>query len=170
MSHGDGVYLFDTNGKAYLDGCGGAAVSNLGHSHPRVKQAIRDQLESIPYAHTGFFTTESSEHLADRLVELAPNPLKHVYFVSGGSEAVEAALKMARQYFVEQGKTQKTQFIARRQSYHGNTLGALAVGGNEWRREPLGLCSRLVIISPPAMPIVTNWIRKLRWNIAESGE
>ncbi|WP_394150103.1 aspartate aminotransferase family protein [Vibrio maritimus] len=136
VSHGNGVYLYDTNGKAYLDGCGGAAVSNLGHSHPRVKQAIRNQLESIPYAHTGFFTTESSERLADRLVELAPNPLKHVYFVCGGSEAVEAALKMARQYFVEQGKTQKTQFIARRQSYHGNTLGALAVGGNEWRREP----------------------------------
>ncbi|GMQ49220.1 aspartate aminotransferase family protein [Vibrio sp. 10N] len=111
-------------------------MSNLGHSHPRVKQAIREQLDSIPYAHTGFFTTESSERLADRLVELAPTPLKHVYFVSGGSEAVESALKMARQYFVEQGKIQKTQFIARRQSYHGNTLGALAVGGNEWRREP----------------------------------
>lgn len=94
MSHGEGVYLFDTNGKAYLDGCGGAAVSNLGHRHPRVKQAIREQLERIPYAHTGFFTTESSERLADRIVEQAPKSLKHVYFVSGGSEAVEAALRM----------------------------------------------------------------------------
>jgi adenosylmethionine-8-amino-7-oxononanoate aminotransferase len=136
VSHGEGVYLFDTHGKAYLDGCGGAAVSNLGHNHPQVKQAIRDQLDAVPYAHTGFFTTQSSELLAKRLVDLAPEPLKQVYFVSGGSEAVEAALKMARQYFVERGKPQKTEFIARRQSYHGNTLGALAVGGNEWRREP----------------------------------
>ncbi|MGR5140211.1 aspartate aminotransferase family protein [Photobacterium sp. DNB23_23_1] len=133
---GDGIYLTDSEGKQYLDGCGGAAVSNLGHSHRRVKVAIAEQLESIPYAHTGFFTSDNSERLATRLAELAPDALNHTYFVSGGSEAVEAALKMARQYFVEKGKPQKSQFIARRQSYHGNTLGALSVGGNEWRREP----------------------------------
>lgn len=133
---GDGIFLTDSEGKQYLDGCSGAAVSNLGHSHQRVKVAIAEQLESIPYAHTGFFTSDNSERLATRLAELAPDALNHTYFVSGGSEAVEAALKMARQYFVEKGRPQKSQFIARRQSYHGNTLGALSVGGNEWRREP----------------------------------
>ncbi|MDN2664590.1 aspartate aminotransferase family protein [Psychromonas sp. 14N.309.X.WAT.B.A12] len=135
VTGGNGIYLFDQQGKQYLDGCGGAAVSNLGHSHAAVKQAMIEQVESIPFAHTGFFTNQPSEDLAKLLTDLAPEPLNHVYFVSGGSEAVESALKMARQYFVEIGKPSKTQFIARRQSYHGNTLGALAVGGNEWRRE-----------------------------------
>ena len=135
VSSGEGIYLFDTEGKKYLDGCGGAAVSNLGHSHAAVKKAIIEQVESIPFAHTGFFTNKPSEELATLLTDLAPDNLDHVYFVSGGSEAVESALKMARQYFVESGKPEKTQFIARRQSYHGNTLGALAVGGNEWRKE-----------------------------------
>ncbi|PTC04872.1 aspartate aminotransferase family protein [Vibrio mediterranei] len=136
VSFGEGVYLIDSEGRYYLDGCGGAAVSNLGHNHQRVKAAIQAQLETIPYAHTGFFTSESCEKLAQRIVSLAPESLQHVYFVSGGSEAVESALKMARQYYVERGMVSKTQFIARRQSYHGNTLGALSVGGNEWRREP----------------------------------
>ena len=134
---GQGIYLTDSEGKQYLDGCGGAAVSNLGHNHLKDKSShSADQLEAIPYAHTGFFTSASSEQLAKRLTELAPEALNHTYFVSGGSEAVEASLKLARQYFVEKGKPTKSQFIARRQSYHGNTLGALSVGGNEWRREP----------------------------------
>ncbi|MFC1235713.1 aspartate aminotransferase family protein [Vibrio sp. F74] len=136
VSHGAGAYLYDTEGKQYLDGCGGAAVSNLGHSHPAIKEAIKHQLDTIPYAHTGFFTSDVCEELATLISDLAPVSLNHVYFVSGGSEAVESALKMARQYFVEKGQTDKSQFIARRQSYHGNTLGALSVGGNEWRREP----------------------------------
>ncbi|MEL0629995.1 aspartate aminotransferase family protein [Psychromonas aquatilis] len=135
IASGEGVYLYDQAGKKYLDGCGGAAVSNLGHNASAVKKAIINQVETLPFAHTAFFTNESSEALATLLTDLAPDPLNHVYFVSGGSEAVESALKMARQYFVEIGETSKTQFIARRQSYHGNTLGALAVGGNEWRRE-----------------------------------
>ncbi|PSW20735.1 aspartate aminotransferase family protein [Photobacterium sanctipauli] len=136
VAWGSGVYLIDSEGKQYLDACGGAAVSNLGHSHQRVKEAISHQLARVPYAHSGFFTSESSETLAKRLTELAPSDLNHAYFVSGGSEAVEAALKLARQYFVEIDMPQKCQFIARRQSYHGNTLGALSVGGNTWRREP----------------------------------
>jgi len=149
IASGEGVYLFDTEGKQYLDGCGGAAVSNLGHNHSAVKDAIKQQLDAIPFAHTGFFTNQASEDLATLLTDLAPAPLNHVYFVSGGSEAVESALKMARQYFVETGKPQKTQFIARRQSYHGNTLGALAVGGNEWRKEPFRpLLSSVHHISP----------------------
>ena len=131
---GDGVYIIDRAGKRYLDGSGGAAVSCLGHSHPRVIQAIKDQVDAIAYAHTGSFTSEPAEALADFLVERAPQGIEHVYFVSGGSEAVESALKIARQYFLEKGESGRSKFIARRQSYHGNTLGALAVGGNLWRR------------------------------------
>lgn len=132
---GDGAYIVDTDGKRYLDGSGGAAVSCLGHSHPRVIAAIKAQLDVIPYTHTGFFTNEPMEKLATYLADNAPGDLDMVYFVSGGSEAVEAAMKMSRQYFLEIGETTRHKIIARRQSYHGNTLGALAIGGNEWRRE-----------------------------------
>ncbi|RJX74295.1 aspartate aminotransferase family protein [Vibrio sinensis] len=136
IARGEGVYLFDTSGKTYLDACGGAAVSNLGHDHQGVKKAMLEQISQVPFAHTGFFTNTASEQLAEKICATLPTQFNHIYFVSGGSEAVESALKMARQYFVEQGVGQKTQFIARRQSYHGNTLGALSVGGNEWRRAP----------------------------------
>lgn len=131
---GRGVEIFDSDGKAYIDASGGAAVSCLGHGHPAVREALHAQLDRIAYAHTSFFTTEAAEQLADRLIADAPEGLEYVYLVSGGSEAVEAALKMARQYFVEIGEGQRRNIIARRQSYHGNTLGALATGGNEWRR------------------------------------
>jgi hypothetical protein len=137
---GEGIEIVDRDGNRYLDASGGAAVSCLGHDHPRVIEAIQAQVARLAYAHTSFFTSEPAEALADHLIERAPAGLDRVYFVSGGSEAVEAALKMARQYFVEIGQPQRTRFIARRQSYHGNTLGALAVGGNPWRRhqfEPL---------------------------------
>ncbi|MGY6242668.1 aspartate aminotransferase family protein [Burkholderia ambifaria] len=133
---GDGIEIIDSTGKRYIDACGGAAVSCLGHSNQRVIDAIKRQVQQLPYAHTSFFTTDVAEELADRLVDAAPAGLEHVYFVSGGSEAIEAALKLARQYFVEKGELQRRHFIARRQSYHGNTLGALAIGGNAWRREP----------------------------------
>src|SRR5271170_4888898 len=131
---GRGVELVDADGKLYIDASGGAAVSCLGHGHPDVIAALHRQLDVLAYAHTAFFTTDVAERLADRLVEDAPPGLSHVYLVSGGSEAIEAALKMARQYFVEIGQPERRHVIARRQSYHGNTLGALAVGGNEWRR------------------------------------
>ncbi|WP_306114346.1 MULTISPECIES: aspartate aminotransferase family protein [unclassified Roseovarius] len=133
---GEGAYLFDASGKQYLDGSGGAAVSCLGHSDPDVIAAIKAQIDEMAFAHTGFFTSNAAESLADRLIEHAPGDLDRVYFVSGGSEAVEAALKLARQYFLEIGQTQRSRFIARRQSYHGNTLAALATGGNAWRKEP----------------------------------
>lgn len=135
-----GIYIYDQNGKAYLDGSCGAAVSGIGHGNPQVLAAMQAQMQTVAYAHTGFFTTEVAENLADFLREKAPGNLNYTYFVSGGSEAVETALKMARQYFVERGQPEKKYFIARQQSYHGNTLGALAVGGNEWRKkqfEPL---------------------------------
>ena len=133
---GEGIRLYDRQGRDYIDASGGAAVSCLGHGHPDVIRAIKQQLDEVAYAHSSFFTTEACEELADHLAERAPGDLNHVYFVSGGSEAVEAALKLARQYFVENGETTRRHFIARRQSYHGNTLGALAIGGNVWRREP----------------------------------
>ncbi len=132
---GDGVYLIDNDGKQYLDACGGAAVSCLGHSHPAILNAIKAQVDQLAYAHSGFFTTEAMEKLADKLTVSSPGYMNKVYFVSGGSEAMEAALKLARQYWTEQGQNNRKYFIARRQSYHGNTLGALAVGGNEWRRK-----------------------------------
>lgn len=131
-----GISLFDQDGRQYLDASGGAAVSCLGHGHPDVIAAIKAQLDQVAYAHSSFFTTQACEELADFLAVRAPGDLDHVYFVSGGSEAIEAALKLARQYFVERGETERSQFIARRQSYHGNTLGALAIGGNAWRRQP----------------------------------
>lgn len=133
---GQGMWITDSQGRRYLDACGGAAVSCLGHGHPDVLAAMHAQIDRLAYAHTSFFTTEVAEELAQHLVHTAPAGTSHAYFVSGGSEAVEAALKMARQYFLETGQPQRTHFIARRQSYHGNTLGALAVGGNAWRREP----------------------------------
>jgi adenosylmethionine-8-amino-7-oxononanoate aminotransferase len=133
---GQGIEIVDAAGKRYLDASGGAAVSCLGHGHPAVTAALHAQLDKLAYAHTSFFTTEVAEQLADTLIADAPRGIGHVYLVSGGSEAIEAALKMARQYFTERGETQRRHIIARRQSYHGNTLGALAAGGNEWRRAP----------------------------------
>jgi adenosylmethionine-8-amino-7-oxononanoate aminotransferase len=132
---GEGCYLIDSTGKRYLDACGGAAVSCLGHGHSRVVAAVQEQVARMAYAHTSFFTSRPMEELADLLIEGAPDGIDKVYFVSGGSEAIEAALKLARQYFVEIGQPGRQRFIARRQSYHGNTLGALAVGGNAWRRQ-----------------------------------
>jgi len=131
---GQGPYIVDQGGKRYLDASGGAAVSCLGHSRRDVIDAIKAQLDALPYAHTSFFTSEPAEALAEHLVSQAPEPLRHIYFVSGGSEANETALKLARQYFVEKGEPQRRHFIARRQSYHGNTLGALSIGGNPGRR------------------------------------
>ncbi len=131
---GEGCYLIDAAGKRYLDGSGGAAVSCLGHSDAGVRAALHAQLDRLEFAHTGFFTSEPAEALADRLIAAAPEGIDRVYLVSGGSEAMEASLKLARQYFMEIGQPDRHRVIARRQSYHGNTLGALAAGGNAWRR------------------------------------
>ena len=132
---GEGCYIYDAQGRAYLDGSGGAAVSCLGHSDPDVRAAIHGQLDQLAFAHTGFFTSEAAESLADTLIANAPAGIDKVYLLSGGSEAVEAAIKLARQYFLETSAPERHRVIARRQSYHGNTLGALAAGGNAWRRE-----------------------------------
>jgi adenosylmethionine-8-amino-7-oxononanoate aminotransferase len=130
---GEGPYLVDDTGKRYLD-CGDAAVSCLGHSNARVIAAVQDQVAQVAFAHSGFMTSEPAEALADLLIQHAPGDLDRVYFVSGGSEATESAIKLARQYFLEIDQPERRRVIARRQSYHGNTLGALSAGGNEWRR------------------------------------
>jgi adenosylmethionine-8-amino-7-oxononanoate aminotransferase len=137
---GEGPYIIDAEGRRYLDACGGSAVSCLGHNHPEIQEAIRRQVDQLAFAYSGFFTTEAAEALAETLMRTAPTGLTHVFYTSGGSEACESALKLARQYFVEIGQPSRHRFIARLQSYHGNTLGALAVGGNLFRRatfEPL---------------------------------
>ncbi|MCL5776299.1 aspartate aminotransferase family protein [Limibaculum sp. FT325] len=161
VAGGDGCYLIDSTGRRYLDACGGAAVSCLGHSPRAVTEAVKAQLDRVAYAHTSFFTSEPAEALADRLIAKAPKWIERVYFVSGGSEATESAIKLARQYFMEKGESARRHVVARWQSYHGNTLGALAAGGNRWRRaqfQPL-LTGAMHHISP-----CHHW----RW--AEPGE
>lgn len=133
---GEGIYLYDQAGREIIDGSGGAAVACLGHGHPKVIAAIKAQLDRLAYAHTALFSCESAEALADIMVGHAPGGLTHAYFCSSGSEGNEAAIKLARQYFLEIGQPQRSRFVARRQSYHGNTLGALSAGGNAMRRAP----------------------------------
>jgi len=133
---GQGVWLTAENGLQILDGSGGAAVSCLGHGHPRVIAAIQRQAADLAYVHTGQFSSSPAEALADELVGHEPGGLTSAYFVAGGSEAMEAALKLARQHYLECGQPQRVHLIARRQSYHGNTLGALAASGNAARRLP----------------------------------
>ena len=133
---GEGIYLIDSHGRRYVDACGGAAVSCLGHGHAAVVAAMTAQAQDLEYAHTGFFTTAAAEALASRIAELSPRALDRVWLTSSGSEAVEAALKLARQYHLEHGDLARERIIARRLSYHGNTLGALAAGGSAWRRQP----------------------------------
>ncbi len=133
-----GITICDSAGREYIDASGGAAVSCLGHAHPDVLAAMHSQLDQLAYAHTSFFTSQAAEDLANELVAHAPEGLNRVYYVSGGSEAVEAALKLARQYFVERGEPQRRFIIALRQSYHGVTLGTLAIGGREWQRKQFG--------------------------------
>jgi adenosylmethionine-8-amino-7-oxononanoate aminotransferase len=133
---GEGIYLIDERGRRYIDACGGAAVSCLGHGHPEVVAAITEQAARLEYIHTGFFTSSAAEELAALVADMSPGSLDRVWYTSSGSEAIEAALKLARQYHLERGETQRRHVIARRLSYHGNTLGALAAGGSEWRRAP----------------------------------
>ena len=152
----EGVYIYDEDGAAYLDGSSGAAVSCLGHGDPDVIAAIQSQANSLAFAHTGFFTSEPAEELAEKLAALAPDGIDRVYFVSGGSEAIEAAIKLARQYFLEIGQPDRKHLIARSQSYHGNTLGALAAGGNAWRREQFAPLLAEVSHVPPCYEYVNR--------------
>ncbi|NIL93634.1 MAG: aspartate aminotransferase family protein [Woeseiaceae bacterium] len=139
-ARGEGVYLYDDTGKQYLDGSGGAAVTCLGHGHPDVIAAIKTQVDELAYAHTSFFTNEPQEKLAARLAERFGEENARIYFLSGGSEANETAVKLARQYWLARGKPDKHIVISREQSYHGNTLGALSLSGNPVRRDIFGPC------------------------------
>ncbi len=161
VSGGDGVWLIDRDGKRYIDASGGAAVSSLGHSNRYVIDAAKAQLDKIAYAHTGFLTSEPAERLSNKLAKLAPEGIERVYLVSGGSEAVEAAIKLARQYFLEVGQPNRKHIISRWQSYHGNTLGALATGGNRWRRAQF----------EPLLPTAMHQIDACHyWRFADEGE
>ena len=161
IQSGDGIHLTDSDGRRYLDACGGAAVSCLGHSNQHVTDAVKAQMDKIAYAHTSFFTSEPAEKLATKLVSKAPDGIGHVYLVSGGSEAVEASIKLARQYHLELGQSERQYIISRRQSYHGNTLGALAAGGNQWRRQQF-------------QPLLSDAMQHIDachfWRFAENGE
>ena len=148
---GQGSYLFDADDKAFLDGSGGAAVSCLGHGHPRIVEAIRRQLQRLEFAHSSFFTNEPVERLATRLIQLAPPGFGpgRVAIVGSGSEAIETAIKLSRQHWVEKGEPRRTRFIARRMSYHGNTLGALAMGGHIERKSLYApLLREAALVSP----------------------
>ncbi|MBV8458203.1 MAG: aspartate aminotransferase family protein, partial [Acetobacteraceae bacterium] len=131
---GNGIHLHLADGRTIIDGSGGAAVACIGHGDPRVIEAIAAQASKVAYTHTAFFTTEPAEELAQILLDGEPGGLSHAFFCSSGSEGAEAAIKLARQYHIERGERQRTRFIARRQSYHGTTLGALSAGGNMMRR------------------------------------
>ncbi len=158
---GDGPYVIDRDGKRYLNGSSGAAISCLGHSNTRVLEAVKAQLDSLAFAHTSFFTNEPAETLAEMLVARAPEGLGRVYFLSGGSEANEAALKLARQYFVEAGKPTRHNIIARWQSYHGNTLGALSAGGDRAKR---------ALYEPLLSPAIHHIAPCHYWRYGEPGE
>jgi hypothetical protein len=128
------MYISDDKGKRYLDMSGGAAVSCLGHAHPDVVAAVREQVGALAFAHTAFFTNEPQERLARRLVERFGDPGARAYFTSGGSEANETALKIAWQYWAARGEPDRKIVISREHSYHGNTFGALSISGNPSRR------------------------------------
>jgi len=134
VTHAKGVYLYDAEGKRYLDGCGGNTVVNVGYGVEEIIEAIYAQMKKTSFAHTSRFTSQVQEALAEKIIQLSPKGMARIYFLSGGSEATEAALKMARQFHLETGNSQKYKVVSRWQSYHGNTIGALSMGGRSFRR------------------------------------
>lgn len=134
IERGEGIYVWDSEGRRYIDGSSGPICVNIGHSVKEVADAVARQMEKISYAHSGHFTTQSVLNFAERLAQFAPPSLKRVFVCSGGSEATEAAAKLSRQYHIERGDDTRYKIIARWQSYHGNTLGALSMSGNITRR------------------------------------
>lgn len=131
VSHGKGVFLWDTQGKEYLDGCSGAISCNLGHAHPAMRDAMLGQLDRVAFTYRTQFENGPAVELAQALVDMTDGELEKVFFVSSGSEAVESAQKLARQYFVATGQSQRRHFVSLRPSYHGSTLGALGLTGYE---------------------------------------
>ncbi len=133
---GDGIYLYDDQGRRFIDACGGALVVNIGHGRREVAAAMAEQASRVAYAHGSMFTTEAVEELCRDLVEILPDPLDKVYLVHGGTEATETAIKLARQYHLARGRADKYKVVGLRPSYHGNTLGALSASGRDPLRKP----------------------------------
>ncbi|EAX46686.1 aminotransferase class-III [Thermosinus carboxydivorans Nor1] len=149
VDYGEGIYLYDKDGNRYMDACSGAAVSNLGHAHPRVIRAMTEQAQKVAFSHLSRWTSGPIKELADLVASLAPGSLNKLYLVSGGSEATEAALKMARQYYLERdGKTGKYRVISRWKSFHGNTIGALSMTGDKRRKKYTPLLLNFPHVAP----------------------
>lgn len=136
VTHGEGIYLYDENGKQYIDGSGGAIVVNVGHGQKEIVQKMAEGMGQVAYVHGTQFTAQSIEAYAEALGEILPPGLGKIYFLSGGSEAVEAAVKLVRQFYLESGQPQRWRVVARWHSYHGNTLGALSLTGRIGMRRP----------------------------------
>ncbi|MDQ0302783.1 aspartate aminotransferase family protein [Ancylobacter polymorphus] len=165
LAHGEGVYLWDSAGKRYLDGSSGAMVSNIGHSNPAVLDSMRRQMELSTFGYRLHFENEPAERLATRIAERMPEGLDRVFFVSGGSEAVESALKLARQYAVARGQAERWKVISRFPSYHGSTLGALAVTGMSLMSAPFAPMLREM----PKIPAPTCYLDRDGRTLEERG-
>ncbi|MDC0713357.1 aspartate aminotransferase family protein [Stigmatella sp. ncwal1] len=152
VSHGEGIYLFDTQGKRYLDGSAGALVASVGHGNREVADRIHEQLLRVSYVNGTHFTTEVTEQLASRLCALAPAGLSRAAFLGSGSEAVEAAIKFIRQLWVERGQPQRAKVITRVPSYHGNTLYALSLSGRPHYKKFFGPLLSEVVTTPAPYP------------------
>lgn len=150
VERGDGIYLYDQAGKRYIDACSGSAVSNIGHGNPKVIAALTAQAEKVAFTHLSRWTSEPLQKLAGMVAEMAPGSLNKLYLVSGGSEATESALKMARQYYLERdGVSNKYKVISRWKTFHGNTIGALSMTGDNRRKKYTPLLLDFPKISPP---------------------
>jgi adenosylmethionine-8-amino-7-oxononanoate aminotransferase len=150
VSHGQGIYLFDTAGKRYIDGSCGALVTSVGYGHEEIVDVITEQIRKVPYVNGNHFVSQGCEELAALLCERAPGRLDRAFFLSSGSEAIEAAIKFARQYFVDSGKSSKHKVIARSPGYHGNTLFALSASGRPRYKKFFGpLLHDVVMLKTP---------------------
>lgn len=165
LDRGEGVYLYDVSGKAYLDGSSGAMVANIGHSNPVVLEAMRQQMEKATFGYRLHFENEPAERLAERTASLMPDGLERVFFVSGGSEAVESAIKLARQYTLAIGEAQRWKVISRFPSYHGSTLGALSLTGMATMSGPFAPMMREM----PKIPAPTCYLDRDELSIEERG-
>ncbi len=148
VSHADGIYIWDTTGRRYIDGCSGAITCNIGHNHPTVKRAMVAQLDKIAFSYRTQFESQVALDLASSMVELTDGDLQKVFFVGSGSEAVESAIKLAIQYFVAEGQPERSKFVSLRPSYHGSTMGALGLTGYE----PLEAPYRSITIGSVKVP------------------
>ena len=165
LDRGEGIYLYATDGRRYIDGSSGAMVSNIGHSNPAVLEAMRAQMAKATFGYRLHFQTEAAEKLAARTADHLPDGLDRVFFVSGGSEAVESAIKLARQYAITQGQGSRWKVISRHPSYHGCTLGALALTGYDPLTAPFAPMMREM----PKIPAPTAYIDRDGLTMEERG-